>query len=437
MRQRGAATKVVGAGLLLAACAMMTLAAPRVFTSSQSNAQGVRMVPPDGDGHRYWSRWRGPSGQGVVPDGDYPDSWSDTENVLWKAAVPGRGASSPIAWADRIFVTTAYPDGRAAVLAYRRSDGTQLWESTVPDRTAERIHQKNTHASATPSTDGERIYGSFGNKGLLAVDFDGEIVWHRQLGSIANYHGTAGSPLLYKDRVILYQDQQGGGAFIAAFDSRTGETLWRTAREGTVGWGTPIAAQVGDHDEIIVSSQRKVTAYDPDSGRELWSCGGNTFEVIPTPVVGLGLVFCSSGRAGPTLAIRPGGRGDVTDTHLVWRSIKGSPFVPSPLLYGDYLYMVNDMASIATMYAAATGTVVWQGRLGDSHREGFSASPIGVNGKVFFTNDFGETFVLKAGPEFELLHVNRLNARTLASPALVDGTWYVRTDRELIAIGQQ
>ena len=146
-------------------------------------------------------------------------------------------------------------------------------------------------------------------------------------------------------------------------------------------------------------------------------------------------MYCSSGRAGPTLAIRPGGSGDVTDTHVVWKSPKGSPFVPSPLLYGDYLYMVNDIQSVATCYDAKSGGVMWQGRLGEAQREGFSASPIGVQGKVFFTNDQGDTFVLKAGPEFELLDVNRLNQRTLASPALVDGHWYFRTESHLLSIG--
>jgi outer membrane protein assembly factor BamB len=178
-----------------------------------------------------------------------------------------------------------------------------------------------------------------------------------------------------------------------------------------------------------------VQAYDPDSGRELWSCNGTTFEVIPTPAVGHGLVFCPSGRAGPTLAIRPGGSGDVTETHVAWSTPKGSPFVPSPLVYGEHLYMVNDMASIASCFEAATGKLMWQGRMGEAAKESFSASPVAVDGKVFFTNDDGETFVLRAGPEFELLRVNRLNARVLASPALVDGRFYFRTETELIAIG--
>jgi outer membrane protein assembly factor BamB len=181
----------------------------------------------------------------------------------------------------------------------------------------------------------------------------------------------------------------------------------------------------------------RVYAYDPASGKELWSAGGNLFEVIPTPVVGEGMVFASSGRAGPTLAIRPGGSGDVTGTHVAWKASKGSPFIPSTLVYDGVLYMVNDMASIATAYDAKTGDVLWQGRLGEAARESFSASPVLVDGKVFFTNDLGETFVLAAGRTFNLLRVNHLNARTLASPALVDGKWYFRTEQELVAIGRK
>jgi outer membrane protein assembly factor BamB len=300
------------------------------------------------------------------------------------------------------------------------------------------MHRKNSLASATPSTDGTRVYASFGSKGVLAVDFDGKVLWHRSLGTFNNYHGTAGSPLLYKNRLIVFQDHRGGpqgSAFVAALDTSDGHTIWRSSRRGTVGWSTPIALRAGDRDEIIISSEERVQAYHPDTGTELWAAAGNTFEVIPTPVVGEGLVFCASGRAGPTLAIRPGGKGDVTRTHVEWQSPRGSPFVPSPLFYGNELYLVNDMASVATAFNAATGKVLWQGRLGVAMAEGFSASPVGVDGKVFFTNDDGETFVLRAGPKFELLRVNQLNASVLASPALVDGRWYFRTDRELLAIG--
>jgi outer membrane protein assembly factor BamB len=401
----------------------------------QPASTNVQMIPVEGEGAKYWSRWRGPSGQGLVTGSGYPDRWSATENVLWKKAVPGSGNSSPVVWGDRIFLTTAYDGGtRLSVLAFQRSTGSQVWESFAPGGRGEFTHRKNGHASATPVTDGERIYVSFGSRGLVAFDMAGKQLWHQDLGPIDNYWGTAGSPLLYKDRVILYQDGR-SSSFVAAFDARTGKQVWRTNRDASVGWGTPIAIRAGDHDEIIVHSQNRVQAYNPDTGREIWRCNGSLFEVIPTPVVGYGMLFCSSGRAGPTLAIRPGGQGDVTNTHLVWSSPRGSPFVPSPILYGEHLYMVNDMASVVTSFEAATGKTMWQGRLGVAQREGFSASPVAFDGKVFFTNDDGETFVLRAGAKFELLHVNSMGERTLASPALVDGRWYIRTERNLVAIG--
>jgi outer membrane protein assembly factor BamB len=414
--------------------AVLTLASlPRL--EGQQPPPAVQMVGDTGDGAKYWPRWRGPSGQGVVAGTGYPDSWSGTENVKWKVPVPGSGNSSPIVWGDRIFLTTGYDGGRRlSVVAYRRTDGMKLWETFAPEGRTPSGHYKNGHASATPATDGQRVYVSFGTRGLLALDMNGKQIWYRDLGPMDPYHGTAGSPLLYKDRLILYQDQS-RNSFIAAFDTRTGKTLWTTPREADVGWGTPIAVRVVDHDEIIVNGQLKVQAYNPDTGAELWSCSGSTYEVIPTPVVGYGMVFCSSGRAGPTLAIRPGGKGDVTRSHLAWTSPRGSPFVPSPILYGEHLYMVNDMQSIVTSFEATTGKVMWQNRLGVARREGFSASPVAVDGKVFFTNDEGETFVLKAGPTFELLRTNRIGEGTLATPALVDGRWYIRTDRNLFAIG--
>ena len=420
--------------VVLVACAVLWAATP-----SGSQAQpptAVRMIAVEGEGAGYWPRWRGPSGQGLVGGSGYPDRWNATDNVVWRAPVPGSGNSSPIVWDDHIFLTTGRDAGRRLfVLAYRRSDGALLWETEVAPGPRESVHRKNGPASATPVTDGERVYASLGGRGLVALDFRGRLLWHTEIGRVANYHGPAGSPLLYRGRLILYQDQRGGG-FVAAYDTATGAQVWRTARDASVGWGTPVAIRVGNRDEIVVSSQHTVRAYDPASGGELWSCDGNRFEVIPTPVVAAGLVFCTSGRAGPTLAIRPGGQGDVTRTHIAWSTPRGSPFVPSPIAYDGYLYTINDMASIVTCFDAATGAVRWQQRLGRATREGFSASPVAVDGKVFFTNDNGITFVVRAGPDFELLHTNDIGARTLASPALVDGRWYIRTEDELIAIGR-
>jgi outer membrane protein assembly factor BamB len=215
----------------------------------------------------------------------------------------------------------------------------------------------------------------------------------------------------------------------------TGKIIWRHERSPQPGWGTPIAIEAGNRVEIVVSSARRIQAYDPETGEVLWHCGGNTMEVIPTPVVGHGMIFATSGRAGPTIAVRPGGEGDVTASRVVWSTPKGSPFVPSPLLLGDYLYTINDMASVASAHNASTGELVGQLRLGEAKREGFSASPVAVDGKIFFTNDDGDTFVLQPAPDFKLLHVNQLGEQTLASPALVDGKWYIRTASRLFCIG--
>jgi len=399
----------------------------------------IVLIPIDGEGAKYWSRWRGPSGQGMVAGTNYVDRWSATTNVKWRVAVPGQGHSSPIVWKDHLFLTTASEDGgRISLLAYDRVKGTRLWETVVPSSGVERKYWKNSYASATPVTDGQFIYASFGTHGLAAFDFSGKLLWQKKLGSLSNYHGSAGSPVLYKDRVFLYQDHSGSaetGSFVAAFNARTGDVLWKTDRMASVGWGTPIVIDAGDRDELIVNGQQKVYAYDPGTGAELWSVSGTTREVIPTPVVGHGLVFASSGRAGPTLAIKPGGKGDVTASHLAWSSPRGSPFVPSPLLHGDLLYMINDMQSILTVLDAKTGASIYQDRLGQATREGFSSSPVAVGDKLFFTNDRGQTFVVRAGRTFDLLHVNELDATVLASPALVDGVWYWRTDKELLAIG--
>ncbi len=421
---------------LFVAAQLLTALAVNPATANER----ARMTPAAADPAETWPRWRGPSGQGEVVGTGYVDRWGPEENVRWKVPVPGSGNSSPIVWGDALFLTTAEAAGaKRSVLAFDRATGERLWTTAAPNANPERAYPKNGHASSTPTTDGERVYAYFGNHGLLALDMDGKIAWHKSFGELNAFHGTASSPLLLGDRLIIVQEQQRSPSFIAAFDRTTGEELWRTERETQVGWSSPAAVSVTtddgeERDEIVVNSQHHVIAYAPEDGRELWRASGTTFEVIPSPVVGHDLLFSTSGRAGPTLAIRPGGNGDVTDSRIVWTAAKGSPFVVAPMLVGDYLYMVNDMASVITVYEAKAGEVVWQERLGERMREGFSAAPVATGGKIFFTNDNGETFVIKEGPDFQLLHVNRIGERTIASPALVGGVWYMRTDGHLWAI---
>jgi len=448
IRVRGAHARAIGVPAIVAALLLGSSADTGSLARGQATAGAadlqVRVIVPGGDAMKYWPFWRGPSGQGLVDGKGYPSTWSDTENVVWRVPVAGRGHSSPVVWADRIFLTTAATDGsNRSLLCYRRSDGKLLWERAVPEASAEKLYPKNSYASSSPTTDGKLVYAYFGNAGVVAVDFSGTIVWHTRFGPVSLYHGPGGSPLLYKDRLILFQEQRlmdrnlkTDPGFMVALDTKSGRELWRQNRTPQPGWGTPIAIRAGARDEIIVSSSRRIEAFDPATGALLWFSTGNTFEVIPMPVVGHGLVFCSSGRAGPTFAVRPGGSGDVTASHVVWSTPKGSSFVPSPLLLGDYLYTVNDMAAIVSSHHAKTGEVVGQFRLGEARREGFSASPVAVEGKIYFTNDDGETFVLNPAPDFRLLHVNRLGEQTLASPALVDGRWYIRTAGHLLAIGE-
>ena len=424
---------------IVATLTLMVSVCPQLFGQDPDRqTKPVTMIGATGEAAKYWPGWRGPNRQGVAADGDYVDTWSDTKNVIWKAKVPGDGNSSPIIFKDSIFLTTSHEKGeRRSILCLDRANGKVRWETFTPEGDVERTQKKNGFASGTPVTDGERVYAYFGNFGLMCVDVSGKRLWHQSFGDINALHGTACSPLLYGDAVIVFQDQRTKGkSFVAAYDKRTGKELWKTVRQEKVGWGSPVAIRVGDEDQIIVSSSRAVYAYDPQNGEMLWKCDGNLYEVTPTPVVGHNLLYCSSGRAGPTLAIQPTGRGNVTKSHLQWQTVKGSPFIPSPVLVGEHLYILNDIISVVTCFDAKSGEVVWQSRLGEPLKHGFSASPVAVNGKLFFTNDSGETYVVRAGAKYELLGVNRLGEKTLASPALVDGKWYIRTAEHLYCIGK-
>ncbi|MBI1913516.1 MAG: PQQ-like beta-propeller repeat protein [Planctomycetes bacterium] len=399
----------------------------------------ISAVLPAADAGKFWPRFRGPSGQGLTGLKSLPVTWSkDSDNIVWRVRVPGQGNSSPITWADRIFLTSAGEGGKDRfVHCLNKEDGKLLWSRRVPERPTETgVRDKNGYASATPVTDGERVIAFLGTCGLVCYDFKGNLKWQYDDFRVATTHGTGSSPVLYKDSVILVQDQNRAASIFLAVDKRTGKLLWKQSRDRAMTWSTPVVLRVGTRDELIFAGAEHVKGYDPNTGRELWALKGPTYEVVPAVVFGEGLIYSASGRNGPTLALRPGrgtrasGSGDVTETHLAWRAVRGGPHVPAPIYLDGRLYTVNDFG-IATCLDAATGRLMWQERLADR----FSASPIEAGGLLYFPAESGVTYVLRAAERFEVVAQNDLGSPILASPAVVDGKLLLRTQEELVCIG--
>lgn len=395
-----------------------------------------------------WPQFRG-SHQGLTSETNLPLSWSATENVRWKTPLPGPGHSSPIVWGDRIFLT-AYkpaespgklaglfrylPKGELLVLCLDKRNGSVLWERDVPADSIERVHGTNAPASPTPVTDGTLVYVHFGSKGLMAFDFEGNRAWEKPLGPFPNKWGSASSPVLYGNLLLLLSDSDGGD-FLLAVDKTTGETVWKTSRSDvTRSWSVPVVWSAGGQDEIVVSGSGNVKAYHPKSGRELWKVRGLTKWVTPAPVAAHGLLYVTSNGPGGNvfMAIRPGGRGDITDTHVVWRYERSAPYISSPVVVGDYLYAVKN-GGIMTCLNAKTGEVVWQERL--PARGSYYASLVAGDGRIYALSEDGDATVVAAKPDFEVLSSNSLGERTMATPAVSDGQMFIRSDETLFAIG--
>jgi outer membrane protein assembly factor BamB len=415
-----------------------------------------------------WPQWRGPGGQGVSAETGLPLEWSATENVRWKTPIPGRGHSSPIVWGQRIFLTTAvegdvvpgakavahvidgkefvHPDGVGAdrrqtlkVLALDRGDGRILWERTAWEGTPyDTRHKKGSFASPTPVTDGRLVYAYFGSEGVYAYDFDGRLAWKASLGGIATLGvGVGTSPVLHRDLLILQCDEDNGDkSFIVALDKKTGREAWRVARKVQVSWATPIVVTAGGRDELVTSGAEAVIAYDPATGRELWRSKGLESNAVPSPVAAGDLVVLSAGfPAKVAVAIRAGGSGDVSDTpRVLWRHAKGTAYVPSPILYGDYVYLMTDKG-IVTCVQAKSGEVKYEGGRPPVPAT-FMASPVAFEGRILLFSEDGDTFVLKAGPTHEVLRTNPLGEPIHATPAVAGGEVYIRGDSHLYAIGR-
>ncbi len=384
-----------------------------------------------------WREFRGPTGQGHAPDVALPLEWSETDNVVWKSPVPGRGWSSPVIADGRLWLTTSIDStgsGSLRLLAYDTETGDEVVNREifrVDDTDAPNPKNSLASPSAVIDPNGERIYVHFGAYGTAAVTTDGAIVWSTRFPYISQ-HGNGGSPVVHEDLLILSIDGY-DTAYVVALDAATGEERWRTMRPDPVSqaYSTPLVIRVGDTNQLVSVAAFRTTGHNPATGEEIWSVGyRNGFSNVPRPVFGHGMVYLSTGFNTPSLlAVRVDGTGDVTRSHVAWRLNRGAPLTPSPLLVGDELYIITDFG-IATCVDAATGEVHWQDRIGGNH----SASPVFAAGRIYFQNEEGVTTVIKPGTEFQVLARNELDGAMLATMAVVDGAIFIRTESNLYRI---
>ena len=421
-----------------------------------------------------WPQWRGPGGLGVASSPDYPGEWNAAAasgpavNMAWKTPVEGRGHSSPVVWGTRIFLTTSiqgeqvpghkapdhpnfdlspgylHPDSEGVdykntlkVLAFDTRTGKLVWERTAYDGLMyDNRHKKNTYASSTCVTDGRLVYAFFEAAGLYAYSLDGTPAWKASLGNIAKAGmGPGTSPILYEDLIILQVDQEmGANSAIVALDKRSGKEVWRVPRRTRRSWATPLLVRTAVRVELVASGAEVVVAYDPLTGQELWRAPGVQSHPIPSAVAGHGLVFLSAGSAAKrSLAVRAGGNGDLKGTDAIaWRYDKGTAYVPSPIVVGDYLYLMTD-AGLITCLDAKTGRLQYEGGRPPVGAR-FTASLVAFGDRLLQTSEEGDTFVVKAGPAHEVLRTNSVGEPVYASLALAGGTIYIRGEKHMFAI---
>jgi outer membrane protein assembly factor BamB len=416
----------------------------------------------------HWPQFRGPHAGVVADDPALPETWSATENVAWSVDVPGLGWSSPVVWGDQIFITSVISTGQFTPPKPGLYAGTLLYDSAVPHRWMVHAvdvetgkigwqrelvymvppgqkHLKNSYASETAVTDGERVYVYFGAIGLFALDLNGQIIWAVEMPPVKmrGGWGTGGSPVLHKDRIYVVNDND-TQSFIAAFDKRTGNEVWRIDRDEGSNWSTPFVWEHELRTEIVTAGTDKVRSYDLD-GKMLWELKGMPWITIPTPFAAHGLLYITSGYPGdalrPVYAIRPGASGDLSlregetsNKSIAWFERQLGPYHPSPLVYGDYYYTLLDRGFLLC-HDARTGKQIY-GRQRISLGAGFTSSPWAYNGKIFALSEDGDTYVIQAGPEFKVLGKNSLNEMTLATPAVVRGSLIIRTQSKLYRIAK-
>ena len=413
----------------------------------------------------FWPQWRGPFANGVAPNANPPVEWSEKKNVRWKVELPGRGHSSPIVFGDRVYVLAAAPVGpeqkpvhdsapgvhdsvpvtrtnQYLVLALNRADGRVLWKRAV--RAAwphEGGHDTGSPASNSPTTDGEFIYAFFGSRGLYCLDTNGVVKWQADLGQMQTLHshGEGSSPVLHGNTLIVNWDHE-GSSFLYAFDKRTGRQLWKVARDEKTSWSTPLVVEVDGKTQVIVSATKRVRGYDLATGALLWECAGLTDNVVASPIHWRGLLIAGNSYYSQAMvAIRlAGAKGDLTaTTNVVWKLNRLTPYVSSPLLYGDTLYHIRHNQNILVRLDPASGEFRGEPLRLDGIRDFIFSSPVGAAGRLYITGRDGNTVVLRHDAENTTLAVNHLDDSFSASAALVDREMYLRGEKFLYCLAEK
>jgi len=395
-----------------------------------------------------WPAWRGPRGDGTSRETGLPTVWNgpNGQNIAWKSPIPGRGHSSPIVWEDRVFVMTCIEQtGQRVLICLDLNTGAVRWRQVVLSASLERIHKLNSYSSSTPTTDGSWVYVSFlepdfggdsevtpGNMVVAAYDREGNRQWLVRPGRFSSRHGYCSNPVLYKDKIIVNGDHD-GDSFIVALDRSNGETLWKIPRENrTRSYVTPIIREIDGRTQMVLSGNMCVASYDPDTGKRHWIIDGPTEQFVASMVYNGKLLFMTAGYPEyHILAIRPNGKGNVTDSHVVWRTTRGCSYVPSPICVGDFFLVTSD-DGVGSLFDADTGKRLWMKRMA-SH---YSASLVAAGPLVYFLADDGVMKVVQVGAQFKQLAENELGENIYSSPALSDGRILLRAEEHLYCIAQ-